>query len=116
MILVNPAGRSGHVEFGYAIGQGRRGYYLLDDPDRWDLMLQFSTKLFTNLEDLIKELHTINIPKPDITAKFTCRDCGSYNIGIVSVKKEHVHTWTDIPYSDPVSMWCSGCDEVVVGG
>ena len=56
VVLVSPAGKSGHLELGYALGSGRRGYYLLDDPDRWDLMLQFCTGMFTNLEDLIERL------------------------------------------------------------
>ena len=56
VILVNPCGRSGHVEFGYAVGKGKKAYYLLDDPNRWDLMLQFATGIFTNLDDIIKEI------------------------------------------------------------
>jgi len=56
VILVAPAGKSGHLELGYALGRGRRGYYLLDDPERWDLMLQFATGIFTNIDDLIGRL------------------------------------------------------------
>lgn len=56
VVLVAPAGKSGHLELGYALGSGRRGYYLLDDPERWDMMLQFCTGIFTDLESLIKEL------------------------------------------------------------
>ncbi len=56
VVLISPAGKSGHLELGYALGSGRRGYYLLDDPERWDLMLQFCTGMFTNLEDLIERL------------------------------------------------------------
>jgi hypothetical protein len=42
VLLVLPAGRSGHLEFGYSVGQGKKGYILLDDPDRWDVMYQFA--------------------------------------------------------------------------
>lgn len=40
-ILALPAGKSGHLELGYLIGQGKPGYVLLDNPDRWDVMYQF---------------------------------------------------------------------------
>lgn len=56
VILVSPAGKSGHLELGWALGQGKQGYYLLDDPDRWDIMLQFCTGIFTDLDELIREL------------------------------------------------------------
>ena len=56
VILINPCGRSGHVEFGYAAGCKKICLYLLDDPDRWDLMLQFATKIYTNLDDIINDL------------------------------------------------------------
>ena len=55
-VLVLPAGKSGHLELGYAVGNGKIGYILLDDPDRWDVMYQFATDLFYNVDDLIKEL------------------------------------------------------------
>lgn len=57
VILVAPAGKSGHLELGYSLGQGKKGYYLLDDPERWDVMLKFCTGVFTELEELIKELN-----------------------------------------------------------
>ena len=53
-ILLAPAGKSGHLELGYLIGRGRRGYYLLDSPDRWDVMLKFATLVTTDLEEIIK--------------------------------------------------------------
>ena len=57
VILITPCGRSGHLELGYALGKGKRGYYLLDDPERWDLMLQFATLVTTDLDEIIKDLH-----------------------------------------------------------
>lgn len=56
VILVSPAGKSGHLEFGYALGRGRRGYYLLDSPDRWDVMLKFATKVTTDLQDILDDI------------------------------------------------------------
>lgn len=55
-ILLLPAGKSGHLEFGYIIGQGKPGYILLDDPERWDVMCKFATKVFFSEEELLDEL------------------------------------------------------------
>ena len=56
VVLVAPAGKSGHLELGWALGQGKRGYYLLDNPDRWDVMLKFCTKVIVGVDNLIEEL------------------------------------------------------------
>ena len=57
VVLVLPAGKSGHLELGYAIGKGKVGYILLDgEPDRFDIMYQFASGIFTNEEDLVAEL------------------------------------------------------------
>lgn len=55
--LVLPAGKSGHLELGWALGRGKRGYILLDNPDRWDVMYQFATGIFTDINELIRELN-----------------------------------------------------------
>ena len=52
-VLVLPAGKSGHMELGYAIGQGKRGYILLDEVDRWDVMYRFANDVFYSVEELI---------------------------------------------------------------
>lgn len=41
-ILVHPAGKSCHLEFGYTIGQGKPGWIILEDAERWDVMMQFA--------------------------------------------------------------------------
>lgn len=51
-VLVLPAGKSGHLELGWHLGRGRRGYVLLDTPERWDVMYQFATGVFDNFEEL----------------------------------------------------------------
>lgn len=52
-VLMLPAGKSGHLEFGYAIGRGKRGYILLDkDPERYDVMYRFATGVYTSIQDL----------------------------------------------------------------
>jgi hypothetical protein len=56
-ILVMPAGKSGHLEFGYAIGRGLKGYVLFDkEPERWDVMYNFATAVCFGFEELRKEL------------------------------------------------------------
>jgi hypothetical protein len=57
VVLVLPAGKSGHMEFGYAIGQGKKGYILLPgEPERYDVMYNFATKVFISQEELFEEL------------------------------------------------------------
>lgn len=52
-LLVQPAGKSGHLELGYVLGKGKPGFILLDsDNPRWDVMLQFATKIFDNTDDM----------------------------------------------------------------
>jgi len=56
-ILVMPAGKSGHVELGYLIGQGKPAYILLEkEPERWDVMYGLATKILYDPLDVIKEL------------------------------------------------------------
>lgn len=53
-LLVLPAGKSGHLELGFAIGSGKRGYILLDPlVERWDVMYRFATDVFENEEQLV---------------------------------------------------------------
>jgi hypothetical protein len=55
-----PAGKSGHLELGYMLGQGKKGYIFFDkEPERWDVMYQFATGIFFNKEELIQELITV---------------------------------------------------------
>jgi hypothetical protein len=56
-LLVLPAGRSGHLELGYIIGQGKKGYILLpEDNDRWDVMYAFAEAVVADVEDLRRVL------------------------------------------------------------
>lgn len=46
-LLVQPAGKSGHLELGYMAGKGKKTFILLDaEQDRWDVMMQFATAVF----------------------------------------------------------------------
>jgi nucleoside 2-deoxyribosyltransferase len=56
-VLVLPAGKSAHIELGYLRGCGKPAYILMDgEPERYDIMYLFATKIFTSLDDLLKEL------------------------------------------------------------
>ena len=57
-LLVLPTGRSGHLEFGWLRGRGRPGYILLDNPERWDVMYQFASGVFSDKEKLFGTLTT----------------------------------------------------------
>lgn len=59
VVLVLPAGKSGHLELGYAIGKGKRGYILMPgEPERFDLMYNFATKIFTSVDELVYHART----------------------------------------------------------
>jgi hypothetical protein len=59
-VLMLPAGRSGHLEFGYMVGQGKLGYVLFDGlPARWDVMFQFATKVYFHQDALLRELSRV---------------------------------------------------------
>jgi len=55
-ILILPAGRSGHLELGYMAGQGKPTFIVHDNPERWDCMYQFATRVFFSNEALLEEL------------------------------------------------------------
>jgi nucleoside 2-deoxyribosyltransferase len=57
VVLVMPAGKSGHLEFGYAVGRGIPGFILLDgEPERFDVMYRFAQQVYTADGPLIREL------------------------------------------------------------
>lgn len=56
-VMVMPAGRSGGIELGWMLGQGKRGYILYDgEPERPDLMAKLATAVCFSIEELIQEL------------------------------------------------------------
>ena len=55
-VLVQPAGRSGHLELGYFIGLGKPGFILMDDHARWDIMNRFATGVAESAEELVEML------------------------------------------------------------
>lgn len=54
VLLVLPAGKSGHLELGYGIGLGKPGFILLDkEPDRFDVMYNFATAVVSTVPELV---------------------------------------------------------------
>ena len=59
-VLYMPCGKSAHLELGYMIGAGKRGYILFEkEPERWDVMVSFATNIFFNENELFEELKRI---------------------------------------------------------
>lgn len=64
VVMLMPCGKSGHLELGYALGQGKKGFVMFDkEPERWDVMYQFATGICTNVDELIAELTKIRAEK-----------------------------------------------------
>lgn len=56
-VMVMPAGKSCHMELGYMIGQGKPAFILFDqEPERFDVMHNFATDVFFNLEECMATL------------------------------------------------------------
>jgi hypothetical protein len=67
-VLLAPAGKSGHLELGWILGQNKPGFYFVDNSvDRWDVMLQFPTlKVVDNVPSLIAALEeTLGLQTPN---------------------------------------------------
>jgi hypothetical protein len=61
VVLVLPAGKSGHLELGYCAGKGKRTYILLEadaDP-RWDVMYQFADVIVENIGQLVEAMNAV---------------------------------------------------------
>lgn len=58
-VLITPAGKSGHLELGYLIGQGKPGYILIDGdhPARWDVMYLFAKGVYFAFDDLLEAMN-----------------------------------------------------------
>lgn len=53
VVLALPAGKSGHLELGWAAGLGKETHIILDTPDRWDVMYQFADGVWECAAELI---------------------------------------------------------------
>lgn len=54
-----PAGKSGFLELGYMIGKGKKCFILMDNQERWDVMMQFADKVFFKLSNLLEYIKKI---------------------------------------------------------
>jgi hypothetical protein len=61
-VLLIPAGRSAHLELGYTIGRNKPGFIVFngEPEDRWDVMLQFATKIFFSQEEFFEYIKQHN--------------------------------------------------------
>jgi len=59
-VLVMPAGKSAFLELGWMLGRGKPGYIVLDNPERWDVMMKFATGVYASVEDLLLVLREEN--------------------------------------------------------
>ena len=56
-VLLQPAGKSGHLEFGAMVGRGKPSFMLFDkEPDRWDVMTHFADGVFFDFNVLAEAL------------------------------------------------------------
>jgi len=54
-VMVLPAGKSAHMEFGYMVGQGKWGVILLEgEKPRWDIMYLFAASVCDSLTHLLE--------------------------------------------------------------
>lgn len=86
-VLVLPAGKSSHLELGWMLGQGKRGFVLLDSPDRWDVMYQFATGVCSSVDELIVALEMPYVIKPGEAPRIAfgrCLSCGN-----------EIHSWEE---------------------
>lgn len=57
VVLLMPAGKSGHLEFGYCVGRGKRGFICMErEPERFDVMYRFAERICVGVPALIKAL------------------------------------------------------------
>lgn len=79
-VLVSPAGKSGHLELGYMLGQGKPGFiYMPDEPERWDVMYLFATGVLRHVNGLVAELENRK-EKYDRTTQFVNAPCVTQHI------------------------------------
>jgi len=66
VVLVAPAGKSSHLELGYAQGRGKATFVLLDgEPERYEVMPNFVTAVCHNEEALLTVL-AYTFPKKEV--------------------------------------------------
>ena len=56
VVLALPTGKSGHLELGWMLGRGKKGYVYFPDgePERWDVMYQFASGVAFSMNELLE--------------------------------------------------------------
>ncbi len=64
VVLLAPAGKSGHLELGYTIGKGKPGFILYpEEPsERWEVMTQFATGVFFDRQKFLDHIKSLVEP------------------------------------------------------
>ncbi len=57
-VLVNPCGRSAHLELGWCAGAGKQTFVLLDEKYEPELMVKMADKIYCDLNSLILGLRS----------------------------------------------------------
>lgn len=60
--LIMPSGRSGHLELGYVLGRQKPGFIFTEDPDRWDTMYLFATRVVDTIDELVEYVNRYKTP------------------------------------------------------
>lgn len=56
VVMLMPAGKSGHIELGYAAGIGKETHIILaPEQDRWDVMYKFADYVWRDVEEFLEE-------------------------------------------------------------
>lgn len=65
IVMVAPAGKSAHLELGYALGGGKAGFVLMEqEPERWDVMLAFADGIAYTIDELLVMMQRVSGIKP----------------------------------------------------
>jgi len=57
VVMLMPGGKSAHLELGYTIGRGKPGFIVFnEEPERYEVMVQFATKVFFSREEFFEYL------------------------------------------------------------
>lgn len=70
VVLALPAGKSGHMEFLWALCEGKKGFILLlDNPDRWDVMYLLVVKVIRSFNVICENFEELKVELTKIKKK-----------------------------------------------
>ena len=97
LVMVLPAGKSAHLELGYAVGRGKRGFiYMPEQPDKWDIMYSYAEAVVYNDAELLESVKPSLAAQADDAAKtalgLTTGSKGGYHNPIAHAWDRYVNT------------------------